>query len=314
MADYEFKTLRAGAGTEGSDASDADERSDRSDGDDDSDVGLAAEEEESGMPMPRLREYGNTGPKGVLRDYAEAAERLQRRTEEKKRRLWQMAERNTHATTTVREDDEAEVAEETEDAELERLRAQRLAQLRQQQRQGQQGQQQGRGVCGSPYVEQLGTYDYMRVVQEEACEGQLVAVLLHRDAALAGADALTAAYCALARHVAEDEGRDRDEVRFCAMGAAAALGSFEEDALPALLVYERGQLRDCAMALAGAAALQRAAQRFGLLDAGTARDFTNAAHRHALYDHARDGVAGLQLSDDDDDDDDYDDDDDDEEE
>lgn len=311
MADYEFKTMHAGAG-DADDGSDADERSDRSDGAE-SDAGLEAEEE-SAVPMPKLREYGNTGPKGVLRDYAEAAERLQKRTEEKKRRLWQMAERNTFATTTVREDEAAEEDKDDgddDDDELQRLRAQRLAQLKQQQQQ--QGQQQERGVCGSPYVERLGTYDYMRVVQEEAYADQLVAVLLHRDEALRGGDALTVAYCALARHVAEEEGRDRDEVRFCAMGAADALGSFEEEGLPALLVYQRGQLRDCAMALAGAPALQRAAQRFGLLDAGTARDFTNAARRHALFDQARDGVAGLQLSDDDDDDD-YDDDDDDDEE
>lgn len=314
MADYEFKTLRAGGGNESNEEGEDDERSDRSDGAESDDLGLE-EEEMGGAPMPQLREYGNTGPKGVLRDYAEAAERLQKRTEEKKKRLWQMAERNTFATTTVREDEEEENQEEGEevDEELQRLRAQRLAQLKKQ-KQGQGPEEGPQRVCGSPYVERLGTYDYMRVVQEEAYADQLVAVLLHRDEALRGAgDALAAAYCALARHVAEEEGRDRDEVRFCAMGARDALDAFDDAGLPALLVYARGQLRDCAMALAGAPALQRAAQRFGLLDAGTALDVTNAARRHALFDRACDGVAGLQISDEEEEDDDYNEDEDEEE-
>ena len=318
MGDSEFTNKRGGSGVVDND--DADEKAART---------AAVEEvddEESGMPMPPMREYGNTGPKGVLRDYADADERLKKRTAEKKRAMWREAEKNTFSTTTIREDEQREALErkfaeasstvpevsdedEDEDAELRRLRAQRMAELKKQ-KSGASGNGRQKFVGGSQYVERLGTYDYMRVVQEEAYEDQLVTVLIHDDAALDNCDALTATYCSLAKHVAEEEGRDRDEVRMCAMGAKDALDSFEEQGLPALLVYKRGQLVNCAMGIAGPTALERTAKKFGIVDDEAKEDFTNSSRRQALFDKAENGIAGLRISDDEDDDDDDDDDDD----
>ena len=244
-------------------------------------------DETSAMPPPPVREYGNTGPKGVLNDYADAKERLRQRTEEKKRRLWRMAEHNTFATTTVREDDEEEQQQQREkaaqevdgeDDELARLRAKRLAELKK----AADERKSARGVGGSPFVERLGTYDYRRVVQQEAYADQLVAVLIVEDGALEHHNELVKAYCALAQHVAEEQGRGRDEVRCCAMAASDALDVFDEQALPALLVYQAGQLHHCAMALCGPQELHKAAAQAGLLeedeDSVPARRTLFAAH------------------------------------
>lgn len=217
------------------------------------------EEEESHYAAPKMRPYGNTGPKGVLQDYHEAEEKMAQKEAEKRREALLLAEKNSFALNKEAgyEDDDDEIekllaeAEGDDDGEMalafELYRKQRLLE-----------EYKRIQDSKSSNVRTLGTYDYMSTVQD-ADPDKYVVIHVYSDAV---------GSCRPIGKLLEHLSQDRIlgvRCEFYRISGKDSLDSFPEAVMPVVLVYKRGSLVQCHMRLRAPASLIDALKEDGVI-------------------------------------------------
>ena len=216
-------------------------------------------EEETHFSAPKLRPYGNTGPKGVIQDYREAEERMAQRQAAKLREVQLLAEKNSCALDKPEDEDDLEAAKLLAEAEgdeetalaYELYRKQRLLEAYQK-------MQAGNGGSGGSNVKALGTYDYMSTIHDADPDRYVV---IHEYSDAVGS-------CRPIGRLLEHLARDKvlaGRCDFCKISGRDSLDSFSEAVMPVLLVYKRGELVQCHMRLRAPEALLDALKDDGVI-------------------------------------------------
>lgn len=257
-------------GETSNDSSDEDDikRQERDSDDDDEGGGRRYEydndDDEPHFAAPKMRPYGNTGPKGVLQDYRDAEERMAQRIAAKRHEAQLIASKNSftldNASNNNADDLEAErlLAELGADADdpetalaLELYRKQRL--LEEYER-----LQAASESSRSSAVRTLGTYDYMSAVQD-ADPDMYVVIHVYSDAV---------GSCRQVGRLLEHLARERalaPRCEFCRISGRDALDSFPENVMPVVLVYRRGELVQCHMKMRSPGCLVDALKEDGVI-------------------------------------------------
>ena len=254
-------------------------------------------EEEPHFAAPKMRPYGNTGPKGVLQDYREAEERIAQKEAEKRREALRLAEKNSFTLPDEDELDAEKLLAEAEDDEemalaFELYRKQRLL----------EEYQRIESRKGESAVRTLGTYDYMDTIQD-ADPDKYVVIHVYSDAV---------GSCRPIGRLLEHLARERTlagRCDFCRISGKDSLDSFSEAVMPVVLVYKRGNLVQCHMRLREPRALIDVLKEDGVVKSTERIDVPSELLKEDEFDGGYDERDG-EDEDDDEDSSDYDDDDD----
>jgi len=181
--------------------------------------------------VPRQRRQGNTGPKGVLADYAEAKERLRVQREYEENLSREKLSEQSMRVRTVLQDERAEKLEaeeellnelDSDDAFMMQYKAKRAAEIQE-----------------TLHKSQKSTFGYLRSVNAdqylEAIDGPHGAfVVLHLDQSyLPGCKQVNEVFSLLAQK--------HNTTLFVRMNSDQG-GDYPDESLPGLLVYQHGQL------------------------------------------------------------------------
>ena len=250
-------------------------------------------EEEPHFAAPKMRPYGNTGPKGVIQDYREAEERIAQKMAEKRREALRLAEKNSFTLPDAKDEDDIDaeklLAEAEDDEEMalafELYRKQRLL----------EEYQRLEARKGGSAVRTLGTYDYMDTIQD-ADPDKYVVIHVYSDAV-----GSCRPIGRLLEHLAQERALS-GRCEFCRISGRDSLDSFSEAVMPVVLVYKRGNLVQCHMRLRNPGSLIDALKEDGVIKSTDRISIPSELLREDEFDG---GYDENDYSEEEDDDDDY---------
>jgi len=168
--------------------------------------------------QPAIRGAGNTGPKGVLADYAEAKEQLRQRREAEKAEAWRKIER---MAITVKNDEGEEEME--EDEFLRQYRQKRLSEM----------QQAHRPTFG--FLRSIDSSEYIDALEKEHREVFVVVHLYKNEFR----------ECVKLNLILQNLAIKYPFVKFLKIISTEANPKYDDVGLPSLLVYRAGELVHC---------------------------------------------------------------------
>ncbi|KAH3766707.1 phosducin protein [Pelomyxa schiedti] len=211
-------------------------------GDDDDDeegegeprVAVEDEVTASGPPPGGMRSKGNTGPKGVMADYADASHHAQVRLQQKQQRIQEEIAKHLTTTTTVAEDEEHRRMEQQVEEEFdledkaffEEYKRKRMEEMI-------------RDRCQPTYgtLKELHTDDYMDTIQNMDPDTTVFIHIFQPRFSV----------CTLINNCLESLANRHTHTLFCKISKRDALNTFDDKSLPAILVYKKSELEKAYM-------------------------------------------------------------------